>query len=439
MRPTIAIPLLLLCLLWGAQRSGRCEFETPHKEGSFCRFKCPGPGMHFSEGLPVRVFIDGIDQGGWQSKRAKMEAQVVRVYLDGQLAATVDPQPEGYNYFETSLKDIKAGPHVLTAESTNFDKSISKSDPLPIVVDPSAKRDQNVDLKEDLMLKGSAHLAWENTVVKGNGFKVRSAPGWTGSVSVRGSFVSGLGSLTEPGIDVKTSGGSVNIEKSIFEATGAVFVQADGAGTMAVIDSEFRASNLIKFVASDPGKSPVFRASGSASGEKVFQGNRIGAGIVCFDNTGGWLIGGDRDEESNILNGPRCVIWLTNCKNSRVCGNLIRHDYHGGWSQGLNLACENCNSLVAEHNIIWHGSWPVQSFAGEFRYNLVVNSGHNWIRTLLTGSKVHHNLFIHVSHGGGINSGVWMYKDQKDVVLFNNTMDGGDTNFQAFNAPFIEI
>ena len=343
--------------------SGETE---PMYRGSFVRFKSPGPGMTFTAGLPIRILADGIDEGGWQGKTRKMEAEEVRVFVDGQLRATVPAAPDGYNYFETTLADLPVGPHVLSLESTNFGNIILKSVPITIAVEAAAPKASTLTLTEDLVLKGATDLNWDNIRVNGQGFKVRSDKSWTGKVIIRNALVTGLGAIATPGIDVTTTG-SVTIENTIFEATGAVFLRVDGSGGVTVRDNEFRASNLIKFVSSNPGMSPVVYVTGSASGgagEKVFQGNRIGAGIVRFEGMSDWLIGGDKDSESNILIGPRCVIHLINCRKCVVRGNYMHHDYYGGWSQGFNLQCENCADLLAEYNVIRDSSWPIQSFAG---------------------------------------------------------------------------
>jgi len=416
--------------------SGEAE---PLYRGTFCRYKSPGPGMTFTQGVPLRVLADAIDLNGWQGKTKKMEAAEVRFFVDGDLKARVEPAPDGYNYFETVFKDLSAGNHVLTLESTNFGGVIAKSLPVAITVEPPVTRANTVTLTQDLVLTGATNLTWEKATVRGNGFKVRSDANWTGSVVIRDSFVTGLGNYAVSGIDVATRGGSVVIEDTIFEGTGAVFVRVDGTGGITVRKNEFRSSNLIKFVSSNPGMSPVFLASGNTTGVKVFQANRVGAGIVRFEGMSGWLIGGSTDAESNILIGPRCVIALAGCRNLQVRGNYMNHDYYGGWSQGFNLYCENCQDILAEHNVIRHSSWPVQSFAGEFRYNLIVDSGHNWVRTLTTGTKMHHNLLVHASHGGGVNSGVWLYNGRKDVAIYNNTFDGGSPVVRAFESPMIEI
>jgi hypothetical protein len=414
-------------------------YHDGNREGAFCRYKSPGPGMRFTQGVPLRVLADAVDPEGWAGKTKKSEAEEVRFFVDGQLKAKVEPAPDGYNYFEATFKDLAVGPHVLTAESTNHGGVIRKSVPVPIVVEAPATRAKTVSLTQDLVLTGLADLTWEDATVKGNGFKVTSDPKWTGSVVIRKCLVTGLGSYAAAGVDVATRGGSVSLEDSIYDGTGAVFVRVDGTGAMTVTNNEFRSSNLIQFVSSNPGKSPIFRASGGATGAKVFQGNRLGAGIVLLEGMTGWLIGGDTDAQSNILIGPRCVLTLDRCRNSQIRGNYIHHDYYGGWSQGFNLVGSGSSNLLAEHNILRDSSWVVQSFPGEFRYNLVVNSGHNWIRSLATGAKVHHNLFVHGVAGGGVNAGIWTYLGEKGVAIYNNTFDGGAPLVRSFAGPIVEV
>jgi hypothetical protein len=67
----------------------------------------------------------------------------------------------------------------------------------------------------------------------------------------------------------------------------------------------------------------------------------------------------------------------------------------------------------------------VQSVSGEFRYNLVVHCGHEWVRTALTGTSIHHNVFIEPSTPGDPAAGIWMYENQTGVTIFNNTFDAG--------------
>jgi hypothetical protein len=105
------------------------------------------------------------------------------------------------------------------------------------------------------------------------------------------------------------------------------------------------------------------------------------------------------------------------------------------------LYCENSERILAEHNVLRASSWPLQSFGGEFRYNLMIDSGHNWVRTLTSGTKFHHNLLVHTGdrYGTGIGSGLWLYNNRKNVGIYNNTFDGGAPDTRDFDAPLIAL
>jgi hypothetical protein len=46
-----------------------------------------------------------------------------------------------------------------------------------------------------------------------------------------------------------------------------------------------------------------------------------------------------------------------------------------------------------EHNIISGSSWPVRGVGCEFRYNLVLDAGHQWLWADSSGGSIHHNVF----------------------------------------------
>src|SRR6185369_2615973 len=144
---------------------------------------------------------------------------------------------------------------------------------------------------------------------------------------------------------------------------------------------------------SEPTRSPILDLSGSTSGTKVMQGNNIGGGIVKISGMSGWQIGGLHDSEGNIFMGPLCVLDLESSSNAVIQGNYMRHDYYNGMSQGFNLQLGgSSDGELAEHNVIRDSSWPLQSFGGEFRYNLMVNSGHDFVRGSRANAKYHHNI-----------------------------------------------
>lgn len=404
--------------------------------------------MTFTEGLPVRVLADGIDINGWQNPEGQMEALEVRFYVDGVLKVTDGPS-RGYNHFEAVLTGLNAGAHTLTTESSNYG-GVTKTSPFPvtIVIEPAPAKASTINLSADLVLSGSTNLDWQNVRVNGNGFRVTSASGWTGNIIIRNALITGLAvtalevpnttNAGSPGIDV-TTGGSVTIESSVFEWNGANYFRVNGSGAVSVRHNEFRASAYIPFVSSDPERSPVLQFQGPSTGVKVFQANKVGAGYLYVIGMSNWLIGGDYDSLSNVLIGPRINIRVDNSANIRIKGNYSRHDYYGGWSQGFNFYFRNnTDPFLCEHNVIRQSSWPIQNLSGVFRYNLVVVCGHEWLRTAVTGTEIYRNVFINPELAGNPNAGIWLYGNQTNIKIYNNTLDGGGPGM-AFNSPAISV
>lgn len=394
---------------------------------NWVHLKSPGPRMKFSAGLPLRVFADAIDLGAWQVNYQGWPK--VEYLVDGVLMGSQDSDQagRGQNYFEMLINGVAAGPHMLGLRGRFTGGGVETAHEIPIVVEAPPVKGTTLDLAADVVLSGAASQMWDDVRINGNGFRVRSAAGWSGSLTLRNCFVTGLGNMTTAGIDATTQGGSIAVESSVFEWTGAVFLGASGTGSIVIRDNEFRANNQITLIGSNPDFSPMIRLSGNPSGAKVFRGNRVGIGWAEFQGMNGALIGGTTDAEGNVFIGARGGIYVRGCQNTQIRGNYSNHNYQGGWSQGFNFRFENSTNTLCEHNVIRGGSWPLQSFQGEFRYNLMVDSGHNWIRYCGAGSRLHHNLFIMVSQQSPYepNAGVWMGAGDTNVAFFNNTLDGG--------------
>ncbi|QBB71180.1 hypothetical protein ELE36_12910 [Pseudolysobacter antarcticus] len=309
------------------------------------------------------------------------------------------------------------------------------SAPISIVVDALPSDRTTLDLSANL----SGPINWNNQIIIGNGHTVSSS----GAVTIKNTLVIGLGSLTTSGISGTAT--AVDIENSVFEATGAIDLTVSGGAT--INNNEFRANNLLTFEASDPDATPIITLHGNSAPMKLFQGNRAGAGRVVFSNTRNWLIGGDGDDQSNILIGPRSTLYLVEgTSNITVRGNYDHHSYRGGWSQGLNLSfsCRLCSgasgsNILIEHNLFRGSSWPVQDLTGEFRYNLVYGYGHTWLRSADNGASIHHNLFVPEKGGGTLDQGVWFYGGETGIQIYNNTFDGGGNAIGDFAGPTIQI
>jgi hypothetical protein len=81
----------------------------------------------------------------------------------------------------------------------------------------------------------------------------------------------------------------------------------------------------------------------------------------------------------------------------------------------------------------------VQNFGGEFRYNLVVDSGHTFWRSSANGTLIHHNLFVHATGTNTEYDGaIQVYNGESALDIYNNSFDlGGATG--AFDAPVFNI
>jgi MYXO-CTERM domain-containing protein len=308
------------------------------------------------------------------------------------------------------------------------------SEPLVVTVDPPPAGKTVKTLTADV----TGPVTWNDMIVVGNGHVVRARE----AVTIKNSLITGLGSMTKAGITGSTT--AVDIQGSIFENTGAIVL--DTNGTAVIKNNEFRANNLLTFVASDPDAVPVIQLNGKSSQMKLFQGNRVGAGRVVFHAAGNWLVGGDTDDLSNVVIGPRGTVYFEDGATNIVFrGNYVHHAYRGGWSQGFNLSftCRLCGAagggpVLSEHNFLRGGSWPIQSLVGEFRYNVVYGYGHAWVRSAVTGASIHHNLFLPES-SGDLDAGVQLYMSEKGVRIFNNTFDGGGMAAGDFAKSFVDL
>ena len=92
--------------------------------------------------------------------------------------------------------------------------------------------------------------------------------------------------FTATGLDVTTSG-HVSIQNSTFEATGAMRLTGQGGASITVRGNELRANNLITYQANNPDVPVMLELSGTTTGARVVQGNRIGAGILRIGGMAG--------------------------------------------------------------------------------------------------------------------------------------------------------
>ena len=410
------------------------------------RVKSPNQRMHFTANLPFRILADANDSRAYECPPGHppyaCSDSSMTFMVDGGPVGTVPPDPANQDLWELRMPDgLPPGDHVITVRFKPHDApAVDGLVPIYIHMDPLPAHAKTVELTSDLLLSGTTDLDWTDTIVKGNGDVVRAAAGYAGKVTIHNSFVTGLaGFESKIGMDITTTG-AVDIAHSIFEATAPLHLVVNGSAPIRLVGNELRSTNYVTYVSSDPNKSPILDLSGNTSGAKLMQGNNIGAGIVLISGMSGWQIGGLHDSESNIFVGPRCVLQLDDSPNAVVQGNYMHHDYYGGFSQGFNLMFTGgSDHALAEHNVIRDSSWPLQSFGGEFRYNLLINSGHDFVRGARTGARFHHNILAHAqAPESGYDGAVFIYSGEQGVVFDNNTIDAGGA-VGAFDAPAIVL
>ena len=429
--PRSPLRLLVVCLVAGCSSVEGPEVTPPGWFESTLttavhtvELKSPGPEMHFTQGQPLVFFIDAIDtlnwanpitcpngakpsypQGGGQATcpggAAPEGWPKTQILIDGvpqkdtvtnsttvQGSTVFSSQgnPTPVNFYRFHVVGVAPGPHqvvarALFAPAPYSDGAILDDAPVTVVVDLPPMGKATITLNGDV----SGTVNWSDAIVVGNGFTVRPS----GSLVIRNSLITGVAGIQ----------GSVSdaaIEGTIFEDVGRVDLTL-GGGPVKIASNEFRANNRLTFVAHDPDVPVILNLVGNSGNTKLFQGNRVGAGITRFGGQQ-WLIGGDTDAHSNVVMGPRGVMRVS-ASQSVIKGNYCHHNYRGGWSQGFNLDLRQSASLVIEHNFIRGGSWPLQSVSGEFRYNVIYGYGHTWLRSMASGTRVHHNLFAPGNRG----------------------------------------
>lgn len=422
-----------------------------HENGpSATRVKSPAPGMRFTAGVPLRLLADARDPNAWQCPPGHppyvCNGSMVRFYVDGAPVGSVKPSETDFNLWELRLPaGLAPGDHLITVDFIPYDPRtggggapVAGAVAVKIHVDPMPTNKTTLVLDKDVVLTGTTALNWTDKLVIGNGFKVSSVPGYSGKVVIQRAHVIGLGSFTAPGMQVTTSG-AIKLRDSVFEASGSLRLGSTGQAAITVRGNELRANNLLTYVSSDPEVPIALQLEGATTGAKVVQGNRIGGGMLALHGGGRWQVGGTLAGQSNVLMGPRAVLQLAETRRTRIQGNYMNHDYHGGFSQGYNLWVQGGADHLAEHNIIVDGSWPVQSFGGEFRYNLLVNSGHDFWRSAAGGTRIHHNVFVHATGTNtGYDGAIRLTGSETALELFNNTFDVGGSTGQ-FDAPVLAV
>jgi hypothetical protein len=408
--------------------------QNPSSDGDrYSRMVAPTDGESFVAPTTLRLVAAGHDPNVFTNTPTEGHggnASKVQFFVDDTVVLEMDGLDAEYWVFKGFANGVVAGQHRVWARAI-FVNPAEVLDSIPAIVtvgDPPAY-DQTVDLSADVVLSGSTGYelvgaADKRIRLNGNGHQIRSSGGASGPLTLKFVDVFDLGdraNTSSAGIGVTTSG-AIAVEDSIFD--GSDPVRLSGAGTTSIRRNVFR-SNMRMPIGQYPDASqpsgptyPVAELGGSGNGAKVFAGNNVAASFVTFSGPA-WVVGGDTDADSNVLIGPR--VGISAGGSVQIRRNYSHHVYYGGWSQGSNFELGGGGGVVAEHNVIIGSSWPVRGVAGEFRYNLVLEAGHQWLWADHDGGSIHHNVFI----GGEADvGGLYVLYAPQNVRIFNNTIDG---------------
>ena len=413
-------------------------------DGPYIRVQSPVSGMHFTAPAMIRIYADPSDVNA-----ADQDAITVRFFLNGQSAGAYTGDSAHNGYFALTVNNLAAGTYAITTQFTASNNQTVISPPVTVVVDsPAVSTGPVFNLSSDVVLSGSQVATYAGTpadhcAINGNGFQIRSTGTFTGSLNISNCDIRGLGTATNPAIDVTVSGsGSVQLTGNVFEMFGTVSIGSNNQAQVAVRNNEFRENTLVPVTSLPteyPGQTlPVFRATGNSSAQKFFQGNNVGLSTVVFDATNNWLIGGNTDADSNVMMGVRCGFTITRSSGMVLRGNYSQHNYPHRMSQGDNFELQG-DGFLAEHNVIRNSSWPVRGMGGELRYNLIDTGGNadQVVQGVLSGTKIHHNVFSFTvsqtlySPGAGIS----LIYNVDNVQFYNNAMDGGGTFMKFTGVP----
>jgi hypothetical protein len=415
--------------------------EHPSSHGGrFVAMVSPTPGESFVAPASLRLIAVGRDPNIYtNSPRDGLggNAAKVQFIVDDKTVLEVAGDQAEYWVFKGFAANLPAGQHRVWARATYVSPAEVLDSPATIVeIAAPPTYDKTVELAADVTLSGTTGYELVGAPGKrirlnGNGHSITSSSAIGGPITLKYVDVYDLGDRSDTknaAIDVTTSG-TMTIEDSVFDSSNTVRMSATGAAAVSIQRNLLRSNMrmpLGQFPGTDIASSPsypVMSLSGTSTGAKVFAGNTIGAGYVEWGrDVKNWTVGGDSDAASNVLIGPR--VGLSVNGQMVVRRNYSHHVYYGGWSQGCNFELGGTADALVEHNVIYGSSWPVRGVGGDFRYNLILDAGHEWLWAGVTGAQIHHNVFV---GGEGDVGGIYVLYSPSDVKIFNNTLDGLDS------------
>src|SRR5262245_19079541 len=422
---------------WPPQPTGKIG-GNPSSEGTrFVAMVAPLSGETFIAPSKLRLVAVGRDPNiftNYPTDGVGGNAAAVQFFVDYTMVLEVPGSEAEFWVFKGFVGNVAAGRRRVWARAIYTNPTlVLDSEPVLITVNSPPAYVSTIDLSADLTISGNYQLIGSPTGrvrINGNGHRIVSAVGGAGAITFQDVDFFDLGDRTStdaPGIDL-TVARDLSVEGCTFDGSNTVRLTANDPAKATVRSNVFR-SNMRQPLGQYPdgqggirnGSFPALILSGTSTRMKVFQGNNIGAGSVVFERTQKWLVGGDTTTDSNVLIGPRVGMFADRSTSLQIRRNYSHHIYFGGWSQASNFELGGASSITAEHNVIVGSSWPVRGVGGEFRYNLVLGAGHQWLWVDHDNAYVHHNVFV-----GGDNDvgGIYVLYAAKNSRIENNTFDG---------------
>src|SRR5262249_47125555 len=125
----------------------------------------------------------------------------------------------------------------------------------------------------------------------------------------------------DPAFDLKVAGkGNIVIEHCTFDACSSVRAQIDESSTASFRHNSILENAAIAISKDIANSGDCFTATGNSREKKRFQGNFIPRGKVVIRGAN-WLVGGDRDADSNLFIGYRIGIVADGA------GTVVRGNY----------------------------------------------------------------------------------------------------------------
>jgi hypothetical protein len=284
----------------------------------------------------------------------------------------------------------------------------------------------------------------------GAGFAISSAPGWTGSFTIRNCDIDGLGDAGTAAILVSVAGSAgATIQGSTFSKSGRVEINAADQATVTVQNNTVQADSLVPAVTLQPQSQPAFRFTGPSTGAKVFQGNLLLKSRAEFSITGFWLVGGDQPGQGNVLAGLRAGFDLLRVNDIQVRGNYSHTGRENvDWNQVKNLSINEATNVLVEHNVFWGLNWSLEiKGQAEVRYNLVLdNEERGWVLIWDdVRASLHHNVLVATRDDMFGPAGAIVVETGGDptmmtpqiLSIYNNTFDGAGKCTQPIGGDLV--